>query len=118
MLMVVLTHTNQVAFQSLPFSHAHGLVTFSQAIWARKTLYAYNCHIPHTCANLSRAIRKAKPQIVWTVPYVLKLLCETEEGIDALKGCETVSSSGSRCPDEIGDYLTSKGIFLGLLFGS
>jgi hypothetical protein len=54
---------------------------------------------------------------VWTVPYVLKLLAETERGIQVLKKCKVVSSNGSRCPDELGDLLTARGVFLGCLFG-
>ena len=107
-----------IAFQSLPFSHAHGLVTYSQAIWSRKTLYIFNNHVPQTNTTLCSAIEAANPEIVWTVPYVLKLLAETERGIQALKKCKVVSSSGNRCPDELGDLLTSRGVLFGCLFGS
>jgi acyl-coenzyme A synthetase/AMP-(fatty) acid ligase len=118
LLLTVKTSPNLIAFQSLPFSHAHGLVTYSQALWGRKTLYLFNGHVPQTHNNLTAAILAARPEIVWTVPYVLKLLAEKEDGIEALKQCWMVSASGSRCPDDLGDYLTSCGIFLGLLFGS
>ena len=118
LLITCLTSPSLIAFQSLPFSHAHGLVTFSQAIWSQKTLYIFNNHVPQTNSTLCSAIEAAKPEIVWTVPYVLKLLAETEWGIQLLKKCKVVSSSGSRCPDELGDLLTSRGVFLGCLFGS
>jgi acyl-coenzyme A synthetase/AMP-(fatty) acid ligase len=107
-----------IAFQSLPLSHAHGLVTYSQAIWSRKTIYLFNANVPHTNKALTEAIKASKPEIVWTVPYVLKLLAESDEGIETLKQCSIVSSSGSRLPDELGDMLTEKGVFLGCLFGS
>lgn len=68
--------------------------------------------------SLTAAINASKPEIVCTVPYVLKLLAESDEGIEALKRCSIVSSSGSRCPDELGDMLTERGVFLGCLFGS
>jgi len=54
----------------------------------------------------------------WGVPYVLKLLAETEEGIDCLKRSKVVSSSGSVTPDELGDRLTKEGVFLGSHFAS
>jgi acyl-coenzyme A synthetase/AMP-(fatty) acid ligase len=38
-LVPILTAQPHTAFQSVPFSHAHGLVTYVQAIYARKTLY-------------------------------------------------------------------------------
>jgi acyl-coenzyme A synthetase/AMP-(fatty) acid ligase len=118
LLVTCLTSPSLVAFQSLPFSHAHGLVTYSQAIWTRKTIYLFNSHVPQTNSTLCEAIEAARPEIVWTVPYVLKLLAETERGIQALKKCKVVSSSGSRCPDELGDLLTERGVFMGCLFGS
>ncbi|KAE9379666.1 putative NRPS-like enzyme [Stipitochalara longipes BDJ] len=118
LLITCLTSPSLIAFQSLPFSHAHGLVTYSQAIWTKKTLYLFNNHVPQTNSTLCSAIEAATPEIVWTVPYVLKLLAESERGIQALKNCKVVSSSGSRCPDELGDLLTSRDVFLGCLFGS
>jgi acyl-coenzyme A synthetase/AMP-(fatty) acid ligase len=118
LLLTVKTSPGLTAFQSLPFSHAHGLVTYSQAIHGRKTLYLFNGHVPQTHDTLTAAISAARPEIVWTVPYVLKLLAEKQDGIDALKKCWMVSSSGSRCPDDLGDLLTKAGVFLGLLFGS
>ena len=84
----------------------------------RKTIYLFNGRVPQTNKTLTEAINAAEPQIVWTVPYVLKLLAETGEGIDTLRACQVVSSSGSHCPDELGDMLTEKGVFLGCLFGS
>lgn len=38
MLVPILTAQPHTAFQSVPFSHAHGLVNYVQAIYARKTL--------------------------------------------------------------------------------
>jgi acyl-coenzyme A synthetase/AMP-(fatty) acid ligase len=118
LLVTCLTSPSLIAFQSLPFSHAHGLITCSQAIWSRKTIYLFNSHVPQTNSTLCDAIEAASPEIVWTVPYVLKLLAETERGIEALIKCKVVSSSGSRCPDELGDMLIERGVFLGCLFGS
>ena len=58
------------------------------------------------------------PEVVWTVPYVLKLLAEKRQGIEVLKRCKVVSCSGSRCPDELGDLLVSEGIHFGSAFGA
>jgi hypothetical protein len=77
-----------------------------------------NGNVPQTHDTVTAAIKAADPEIVWTVPYVLKLLAEKQDGIDALKKQLFVSSSGSRCPDDLGDHLTSQGVFLGLTFGS
>lgn len=77
-----------------------------------------NGRVPQTHDTLTSAIQAADSEVVWTVPYVLKLLAEKQDGIDALKTQKLVSSSGSRCPDELGDLLISQGVFLGLTFGS
>jgi hypothetical protein len=81
-------------------------------------MYIFNANVPQTNKALTAAINASRPDIVWTVPYVLKLLAESSDGIDALRRCAVVSSSGSRCPDELGDMLTKRGVFLGCLFGS
>jgi len=94
------------------------LVTYVQAIYARKTLYLMNGHVPQTHDTVTAAVKAAKPEILWTVPYVLKLLAEKRDGIEVLKRCRMVSSSGSRCPDDLGDFLTKEGIFVGTTFGS
>lgn len=60
-------------------------------------------------------------ELVWTVPYVLKLLCEggkDGEGVRVLKGCKAVSCSGSRTPDDLGDLLVGEGIPFGTVFGA
>jgi acyl-coenzyme A synthetase/AMP-(fatty) acid ligase len=118
LLITCLTSPSLVAFQSLTFSHAHGLITYNQAIWSRKTIYLFNSHVPQANSTLCDAIEAASPDIVWTVPYVLKLLAETKRGIQALIKCKVVSSSGSRCSDELGDMLIERDVFLGCLFGS
>jgi hypothetical protein len=77
-----------------------------------------NGHVPQTHDTVTRSIKAANPEIVWTVPYVLKLLVEKQEGIDILKRCKIVNSSGSRCPDDLGDLFVGQGVHLGLIIGS
>ncbi len=107
-----------VCFQTVPISHAHGLVTVVHAIYMRKTIFLMNAHIPQTCDTITAAIVAAKPEVVYTVPYVLKLLAEKPAGIAALKAATLVSASGSRTPDELGDLLTAEGVHFGTVFGS
>ncbi|RDW69422.1 hypothetical protein BP6252_08442 [Coleophoma cylindrospora] len=106
------------SFQSVPFSHAHGLLTYVQAIFHKKTLYMMNGYVAQTHDSVTAAIKAANPGMVWTVPYVLKLLAEKPDGIEVLKRCEKVSSAGSRCPDDLGDLLVNEGVHLGTQFGS
>ena len=77
--------------------------------------------MPQTHDTIVRAILgigDGGPEIVWTVPYVLKLLAEKREGIEVLKKCKVVSCSGSRCPDELGDLLVNEGVRFGSAFGA
>ena len=115
------TAQHLTAFQSVPLFHAHGFVSFIQAIYTRRTIYLFNGHVPQTHQTIVEAIKgvgNGGPEIVWTVPYVLKLLAEKREGIEVLKRCKVVSCSGSRCPDELGDLLVSEGIHFGSAFGA
>ena len=106
------------AFITMPFSHALGMNSYMQAIHRRKTIYAMSGYTPQTHNTLTAAIKAANPEIVWTVPYVLKLLAEKPDGIEVMKNCRFVSSGGSKLPDELGDMLTDAGVHIGMQFGS
>ena len=106
------------AFISVPLFHTHGFSIMLQTLYKHKPLYIFNQNMPHTHQNLVRAIHAAQPEIVYTVPYVLKLLAEEQDGVDVLKACKVVSSSGSQCPDELGELLTEAGVHLGCMYGS
>ena len=106
------------AFITLPFSHALGMMSYMQAFTKRRAIFAMSGHVPQTPATVTAALTEAQPDIVWTVPYVLKLLSEHPQGIDALRRCRFVSSGGSRLPDDLGDLLTESGVHLGMQYGS
>ncbi|KUJ18954.1 putative NRPS-like enzyme [Mollisia scopiformis] len=114
------------AFQSVPLFHAHGFISFIQAIFVRKCIFMFNGLMPQTNETVTKAIKGAvldgqAAEVIWTVPYVLKLLCEggkDGEGVKVLKRCKLVSCSGSRTPDELGDLLVSEGIKFGTVFGA
>ncbi|KAF3916714.1 hypothetical protein ABW20_dc0106499 [Dactylellina cionopaga] len=106
------------AFITMPFSHALGMMSYMQAIHRRKTIYAMSGYVPQTHDTITAAIKGADPEIVWTVPYVLKLLAEKPDGIEAIRNCRFVSSGGSKLHDEQGDMLTDAGVHIGMQFGS
>uniref|UniRef100_A0A093XI25 Linear gramicidin synthase subunit D n=1 Tax=Talaromyces marneffei PM1 TaxID=1077442 RepID=A0A093XI25_TALMA len=106
------------AFISMPFSHALGMMSYMQAIHKRGTIYAMSGYVPQTHDTVTAAVKAANPEIMWTVPYILKLLAEKPDGIDAIKNCRFVSSGGSKLPDELGDMLTEAGVHIGMQFGS
>ncbi|KAG5977057.1 putative NRPS-like protein biosynthetic cluster [Claviceps digitariae] len=106
------------AFITMPFSHALGMMSYMQAFVKRRTAFAISGHVPQTHASITAALKETKPDIVWTVPYVLQLMAGRPEGIEALRNCRLVSSGGSRLPDELGNLLTRHGVHVGLQFGS
>lgn len=106
------------AFITMPFSHALCMMSYMQAIHKRRTIYAMSGYVPQTHDTVTAAIQAAKPEIIWTVPYVLKLLAEKPGGIEVIKNCRFVSSGGSRLPDELGDMFTDAGVHIGMQFGS
>lgn len=59
-----------------------------------------------------------KPEQHFAVPYVLKLLAETEEGTRCLAGFEAVSFAGAAVPDDLGDRLVGAGVNLFSVYGT
>ncbi len=57
-------------------------------------------NLPLTSANICKIIRSSptKPLQLFAVPYVLKLLAETTEGIETLAAFEAVSFAGAAVP--------------------
>ena len=53
-----------------------------------------------------------KPESFYGVPYALKLLAETDDGIRVLKECKLVLFGGSSCPGDLGDRLVAAGVYV------
>ncbi|QSZ28851.1 hypothetical protein DSL72_003356 [Monilinia vaccinii-corymbosi] len=100
------------AFLTLPLYHNHGLSSFFRAIYSAKEISMFNANLPLTGSNLIEAMAAVKPESFHGVPYALKLLAESESGIDALRKCKLVLFGGSSCPDDLGDRLTQAGVYL------
>ncbi|KAI0115955.1 acetyl-CoA synthetase-like protein [Nemania sp. FL0031] len=105
------------AFNALPWYHLHGLFTSFQAIYMRKTAHLYNADLPLTAEHLVTALKEIQPEICHTVPYVLKLMAERQDGIDVLKRCKFVTAAGARTPDELGDRVVKEGVKFGVILG-
>lgn len=57
-------------------------------------------------------------EIFYGVPYALKLLGESEEGIACLVKMKVVMFGGSACPDSLGDRLVDAGVNLVSHYGT
>jgi acyl-CoA synthetase (AMP-forming)/AMP-acid ligase II len=100
------------AFITLPLYHNHGICNFFRAIYSNKSIHIYNADLPLTQSYLTTILRKHNFEIFYGVPYALKLLAETDEGIELLRQLKIVMYGGSACPDTLGDLLVEQGINL------
>lgn len=95
--------------------------TFSfRCIYHGKPFTLMPPNLPLTAANICRIIKTSPtpPQQHFAVPYVLKLLGETEEGVETLAGFDAVSFAGAAVPDDLGDRLVAAGVNLFSQYGT
>ncbi|KAL4797672.1 hypothetical protein BDV19DRAFT_377475 [Aspergillus venezuelensis] len=109
---------NMRGFITLPLYHNHGICCLFRTIYSCKTLHLYNPLLPLTSQYLVDIMRSYEFEIFYGVPYALKLLAESEEGIRALSGLKAVMFGGSPCPDSLGDLLVQRGVNLIAHYGS
>lgn len=105
------------AFMTLPLYHNHGLSVMFRGLLAGNKISIYNANLPLSGSTLVESMRATQPESLHCVPYALKLMAETEGGIDELKRLKMVMFGGSSCPDELGDRLTEAGVYLVGQFG-
>lgn len=103
---------NLRGFITLPLYHNHGISCLFRTIHSCKTLHLYNADLPLTKKYLLDIMREHNFEVFYGVPYALKLLAESDEGIAALSGFKAVTFGGSACPDSLGDRLVASGVNL------
>lgn len=109
---------NMNGFITLPLYHNHGLSVLFRTIYSRKTLHLYNAELPLTKKYLLSIMRQHAFEVFYGVPYALKLLAESDEGISVLSELKAVMFGGSACPDSLGDRLVDNGVHLIGHFGT
>ena len=112
------TNMNMNGFVTLPLYHAHGLSSVFRAIHSGKQIHLYNASLPLAKSYIMDIMRVHKFEIFYGVPYVLKLLAESQEGIELLAACKIVMFGGSACPDSLGDRLVENGVNLVSHYGT
>ncbi|KAH8890655.1 acetyl-CoA synthetase-like protein [Thozetella sp. PMI_491] len=100
------------AFLTLPLFHNHGISTLFRALVAGKKIAMYNANLPLAGSSLTEAMEAVQPESLHCVPYALKLMAETDKGINMLKRCKLVLFGGSSCPDDLGDKLVAAGVYI------
>jgi acyl-CoA synthetase (AMP-forming)/AMP-acid ligase II len=109
---------NMDGFITLPLYHNHGLSCLFRTIYSCKTLHLYNAKLPLTKAYLLDVMKNHGFEIFYGVPYALKLLAESDEGISVLSKLKAVMFGGSACPDSLGNRLVANGVNLVSHYGS
>ncbi|KAJ5407938.1 hypothetical protein N7509_001821 [Penicillium cosmopolitanum] len=106
-------------FITLPLFHAHGISCLFRAMHSQKLIYMYNASLPLTAtALLSTLNDHPEIEILYGVPYALKLLSESDDGLKRLARLELVMFGGSSCPKPIGDTLVQNGVRLVSHYGT
>ncbi|KAG8213592.1 L-aminoadipate-semialdehyde dehydrogenase [Butyriboletus roseoflavus] len=105
-------HFDLTSLTTLPLYHGHGHSNVLRAWYAAKPLYLFPTgSIPLTSANIIKLLSQAPDiQALYGVPFALKLLAETPEGLQVLRRLKLVMFGGSACSDELGDFLVSEGV--------
>jgi len=105
------------SFLSLPLFHTHGISTLFRAFFTGKQVHMYNASLPLTKKTLIESMRGLQHEIFCAVPYALKLLAESPEGIKHLKSFRLVTYGGSACPESLGNMLAEQGVNLVSVYG-
>jgi acyl-CoA synthetase (AMP-forming)/AMP-acid ligase II len=106
------------AFVTLPLFHNHGLATMFRGMVTGKRTAIYNANLPLTNGHLVAAMKSAQFESFHCVPYALKVLAETPEGVEQLAATKLVLFGGSSCPDDLGDMLVQNGVNLVSHYGA
>lgn len=110
----------KTGFSALPLFHGFGHFSIFRCIYHGKAFTLFPPHLPITSANIVKTINASPTPPVqhFAVPYVLKLLGETEEGVASLAKMEAVSFAGAAVPDDLGDRLVAAGVPLFSQYGT
>ncbi|RYP46398.1 hypothetical protein DL768_007365 [Monosporascus sp. mg162] len=109
---------NMRALLTSPLFHSNGFYEVFRSIYSKKPIYIANYALPLTRQSLISMIEHVKPELLHCVPYVLKLLAESDQGIRALASVSLVLFAGSSCPDDLGDLLVNRGVNLVANYGT
>ncbi|BEI83428.1 hypothetical protein CcaverHIS002_0400320 [Cutaneotrichosporon cavernicola] len=93
----------KTGFSALPLFHGFGHFSIFRCIYHGKAFTLFPPHLPITAGNIVRVINASptRPVQHFAVPYVLKLLAETQEGVASLARMEAYGTT------ETGALMTS-----------
>ena len=109
---------NMRGFVTLPLYHAHGISSVFRSIQSCKSIHLYNASLPLTHDYLLKTLQQNDFEIFYGVPYALKILAESSEGLKALAKVKVVMFGGSACPDTLGTRLVKNNVNLVSHYGT
>lgn len=107
------------SFSTTPLFHG-GITDLARALAAVEPISFFPLHkAPVTADTVLKAVRTSG-DLKWffSVPYILEMLADREEGMEMLKRMEIVSTGGAPLGDEIGKKLVDAGVRLVSRYGS
>ncbi|KAK7182281.1 hypothetical protein DPSP01_006993 [Paraphaeosphaeria sporulosa] len=104
------TNLDRKALMTQPLFHSFGFYETFRSIYSGKPMYYVNYNYPLTKQNLLATLGHVKPDLLFCVPYVLKLLADSDDGIRCLADIDLIMYGGSACPDDLGDKLVRHGV--------
>ncbi|KAJ3777681.1 L-aminoadipate-semialdehyde dehydrogenase [Lentinula raphanica] len=110
---------NKPGFSTAPVFHGFGHSAFFRCLYPGQPFTLFPPHLPLTSANIC-AIHALSPDVrqCFAVPYVIKMLSETQEGTKMLTTFDVVNFAGSPLPVDLGTRLTEAGVNLLSIYGS
>ncbi|KAJ6485861.1 L-aminoadipate-semialdehyde dehydrogenase [Mycena sanguinolenta] len=110
---------NKPGFSTLPVYHGYGHFAIFRCMYSTQPITLFPPHLPLTSANICAVLRASPPvKQCFAVPYVIKLLGETPEGIAALASFDLVGFAGAAVPDDLGTRLVAAGVNLFSIYGT
>lgn len=101
-----------------PLFHSFGFYETFRAVYSGKPMFYVNYNFPLTAQNLLDTIEHVEPDLLLCVPYVLKLLASSDDGVRSLAKIDLILYGGSACPDDLGDRLVKAGVNICANFGA
>ncbi|KAJ7173762.1 L-aminoadipate-semialdehyde dehydrogenase [Mycena filopes] len=110
---------NKPGFSTLPVYHGYGHFAIFRCMYSTQPITLFPPHLPLTSANIC-AVLAASPPVkqCFAVPYVIKLLGETPDGVAALASFDLVGYAGAAVPDDLGTRLVAAGVNLFSIYGT
>ncbi|KAK0119351.1 hypothetical protein ONS95_010804 [Cadophora gregata] len=113
---------NAATFTTTPLYHG-GIADCLRAWTSNALIWLFPGDIPITSTTILSCLEiagRVDPPVRYfsSVPYVLQMLSETPEGLQALQSMELVGVGGAALPESVGNQLVSENVNLVSRFGS